>query len=217
MEQIEKFYANQREALDRLEPDPHLWEEIESGLKKKTGKKRFLGFWLSIAAALLFFAATVFSVSSNQKKSLRDGVDIDHISPEVVLSSVSGESIALSSLEGKVVLVEFWASWCNVCRDKNCEELLPLYDQYKDEGFEIYAISVDENEHQWKAGIASHQLPWIHVSDLQGFSSPVSQQFGVTQTPSTFLLDQDHRVIGKNLTRQELEEKLSTCYGGCDK
>ena len=84
----------------------------------------------------------------------------------------------------------------------------------REKGFEIYAVSVDEDQRQWVSGIETHKLPWIHVSDLQGLSSPISQQFQVEKTPTTYLLDEKRRIIGKNLSRHELELQLNECYAG---
>ena len=218
MDQLEKYYRENKPALDRLDPGPQLWEKLNAELdqEKKPEKARlfYAGKFLAIAAAvsLVIGLGIIFS-NFMTVKAQEEGVAVNEISPDIILSTPEGEPVALSSLEAKVILIEFWASWCNICTEKNCGDLLPIYDKYSNKGFEIYAVSLDEDPYLWKHSVNQDQYPWIQVSDLQGFASPVSQQFGVTETYTTFLLDSNRRVIGKNLSREELKRKLQSCYG----
>jgi peroxiredoxin len=206
MDKIEQLYKTHRSALDQLEASPAMWGKVEQQLLAKAPQKRGWAFAAMVLSALL--ALSVWSFPSDASESL----GYDDISPDISMQDPEGVTRSLSDLKGKVVLVEFWASWCGVCSKKNCEDLLPLYDTYKERGFEIFAVSVDEDHNQWLDGIQTYRLPWIHVSDLQGFASPVSQRFDVSKTPTTYLLDENQRIIGKNLTRQELANKLHSCY-----
>lgn len=214
MDKIEQLYKKHRAAFDVLEPKPALWDHLAQDLAQKPPNTTW---WARNSFRLAAVLVVLLGIGLGTKLALEKppiGLDYYEISPDISLQTPEGQEIALSDLEGKVVLVEFWASWCNVCSQKNCEELLPVYDTYKEKGFEIYAVSVDEDQRQWVSGIETHKLPWIHVSDLRGLSSPISQQFQVEKTPTTYLLDEKRRIIGKNLSREELEVRLGECYSG---
>ena len=128
--------------------------------------------------------------------------------PDVSLRNPDGEAIALSSLKGKVVLVEFWASYCMVCTEEHCYYFKPLYNTFKDKGFEIYSVSVDSSANNWLKMIDRNELDWIQVSDLMGKDSPISKQFAVNALPTNYLLDQNGKIIAKNVDVSKLEETL---------
>ncbi len=207
MDRIEQLFRENKADFDREDPHDGMWDRLKASLSTPPSMGRG---WLISGAMLLL---VLFSAVALWPGKGFSPIERDQTFPNIVMQSPQGESRALSDLKGKVVLVEFWASWCNICSEKNCNDLLPLYDIYKERGFEIFAISVDEDHRQWINGIESLHLPWIHVSDLQGFASPISQRFDVNQTPTTYLLDEERKVIGKNLTREELKKKLQACYG----
>jgi len=130
------------------------------------------------------------------------------MAPEINLYGTDRtEQIALSSLRGKVVLIDFWASWCGPCRREN-PAVKAIYEKYKDKGFEIYGVSLDNNLEQWKAAIAKDGLTWKHVSELKGWSSTPGKIYGVRSVPSTFLIDRDGRIVKSNFRSHELEGLL---------
>ena len=129
------------------------------------------------------------------------------MAPEINLKTPEGETLALSSLRGKVVLIDFWASWCGPCRKENPNVKI-IYDKYKDKGFEIYGVSLDNNGDQWKAAIAKDGLGWKHVSDLGGWKSSAAQLYQVHSIPQTFLLDKEGRIIKSGFRSHELETLL---------
>jgi thiol-disulfide isomerase/thioredoxin len=123
--------------------------------------------------------------------------------------------MSLSSLEGNVVLLDFWASWCGPCRRKN-PEIVALYEQYKDakfikgtKGFEVYSVSLDKSQESWLAAIEKDNLSWAgHVSDLKGWSSAGGALYGIRSIPETYLIDEEGTIIGKNLSSAAIELEL---------
>lgn len=132
--------------------------------------------------------------------------------PEIALPNPNGKTIRLSDLKGKIVLIDFWASWCGPCRKEN-PTVVRLYNKYKDKGFTVFSVSLDENADLWKAAIASDGLSWPnHCSDLLGWSSPVIQDYGFNGIPHTVLLNREGNVIGLKLRGAELEQKLEELF-----
>lgn len=138
---------------------------------------------------------------------------IGSVAPEISLESPTGEVINLSDLRGKVVLVDFWASWCKPCRIEN-PNVVNAYNKYADKGFEVYSVSIDGGPRQpngkadWINAISQDKLPWkSHVLDFGG-NEVANTTYNVRSIPNTFLLDRDGVIIAKNLRGPALEAKL---------
>lgn len=129
---------------------------------------------------------------------------VGKIAPDFTQNQVDGTAMNLSDLRGKVVLVDFWASWCRPCRKAN-PEVVALYNKYKDQDFEIIGVSLDRNKGAWEKAIEVDKLTWYHVSDLKGWQNAVAQLYGVRSVPQTFLLDAEGRIIARNLKGPALE------------
>ena len=129
--------------------------------------------------------------------------------PALAGKSPDGTSLALADLRGKFVLVDFWASWCGPCRVEN-RHYTELYRRHRAAGFEILAVSVDQNAAAWKAAIAKDGAAWRHLSDLTGWKSPLAAAYNVAALPASFLLDPEGRIVGKDLRGPALAEKLET-------
>jgi peroxiredoxin len=140
------------------------------------------------------------------------GVSIGQQAPDFTLNSPEGKPVALSSLRGKFVLIDFWASWCGPCRMEN-PNVVRMYDKFKDKGFDIYGVSLDDNEKAWKTAIERDKLKWLHGSELKKWNSGVAQAYGVNAIPATFLIDKDGKIIAKNLRGPALESKLTELLG----
>ncbi|MGZ5242674.1 MAG: TlpA family protein disulfide reductase [Bacteroidia bacterium] len=135
--------------------------------------------------------------------------------PEINQNSPDGQPIALSSLQGNIVLIDFWASWCPPCRAAN-PELVQLYKSYNGKkfkgakGFEIYSVSLDQDQNKWKAAIAKDGLVWKnHVSDLRGWSSTPARDYGVNSIPASILMDEKGAVVGSNMSMSDMTTYLN--------
>ena len=132
--------------------------------------------------------------------------------PDIVLVSPNGKTVKLSKLKGKMVLIDFWASWCGPCRKEN-PNVVRLYNQYKAKGFTVFSVSLDQDAEAWKKAIASDGLIWPnHVSDLLGWQTPLVQLYGFEGIPHTVLIDQEGKIIGTGLRGESLEQKLKELF-----
>lgn len=133
--------------------------------------------------------------------------------PELAFPNPDGTIMKLSDLRGKVVLIDFWASWCGPCRREN-PNVVSVYNKYKDKGFEIYSVSLDRDKNSWIKAIETDNLVWKnHVSDLKYWSSDAAKLYGVNSIPATFLIDKDGKIIGKNLRGEQLSNALKKIFG----
>ncbi|WP_445731367.1 redoxin domain-containing protein [Mariniflexile sp.] len=123
------------------------------------------------------------------------------------ISDESGNIRELSDLKGKTVLLEFWASWCKPCRAEN-PNLIKNYEKYKDFGFEIFAVSLDDSKTNWLKAIEQDNTKWLHVSELRN-DDKASIIYGVSAIPDNFLIDRNGIIVGRNLRGNDLNRKLS--------
>jgi len=127
--------------------------------------------------------------------------------PDFTLNTPEGQALSLKDLRGKVVMLDFWASWCGPCRKEN-PHVVKLFNKYKDKGFDILGISLDSKKERWVQAIKKDQLTWHHVSDLKGWQNKVAQAYGVRSIPQTILLDREGKIIARDLRGPSLESKL---------
>jgi peroxiredoxin len=132
--------------------------------------------------------------------------------PDFSMKQVDGTDLKLSDLRGKVVLVDFWASWCGPCRKAN-PEVVRIYNQYKDKGFDVLGVSLDRKKASWEKAIETDKLTWHHVSDLKGWKNAAAQLYSVRSIPQTLLIDAQGNIIGRNLKGAALEAKLKEILG----
>ncbi|MGK0638619.1 TlpA family protein disulfide reductase [Schleiferia thermophila] len=176
-----------------------LFEKVEEGLRKKHPNNMHTIFFanrnMKIKEAL--------EVERKRKENaarIKEGNPM----PEIALANDAGEIIKLSSLKGKVVLVDFWAAWCRPCRMNN-PKIVTLYNKYKDKGFTVYSVSLDGLPNQpsprdaWQNAIKDDQLNWpYHVSELMGWNSNIVNEFGIENIPYTILVDKNGNIAAVN-------------------
>jgi thiol-disulfide isomerase/thioredoxin len=131
--------------------------------------------------------------------------------PEFTSTTLAGDSLDLYSVvkKSKLTLVDFWASWCGPCRAEN-PNVVKVYQQYHDKGFNIVSISLDDNKDKWKAAIDHDGMPWYHVSSLKGWKEPIAVRFGISAVPDNLLLDANGKIIARGLRGQALYDKIAT-------
>ncbi|MDZ4680435.1 MAG: TlpA disulfide reductase family protein [Saprospiraceae bacterium] len=133
------------------------------------------------------------------------------VAPDFTQPTPDEKTKSLSSLRGKIVLVDFWASWCGPCRRDN-PEVVKLYETYKDKGFDILGVSLDRDKERWLQAIQQDGLVWNHVSDLKGWQNDVAKRYGVSSIPHTVLVDREGRIIARGLRGPALAEKLKELF-----
>ncbi|MET4139456.1 TlpA disulfide reductase family protein [Pedobacter sp. UYP1] len=148
-------------------------------------------------------AVTDFLVRMAKLKS----VQIGQLAPDFTMNTLDGKTVKLSALRGKYVLLDFWASWCQPCRQEN-PNVVKVYNKYKDRKFTILGISLDKDPVAWKQAVIADGLTWTHASELKDFESPTVRMYQVEAIPSSFILDPTGKIIAKNLRAEELDTFL---------
>jgi thiol-disulfide isomerase/thioredoxin len=160
------------------------------------------------AATFKAYPENAFVQQHHQQVEVERKTAIGASAPDISLTDPDGKIRKLSSLKGKVVLIDFWASWCGPCRKEN-PNVVAMYGKYHDKGFEIYSVSLDKERNSWLAAIAKDNLTWPnHVSDLKYWKSEGAATYGVTAIPFTVLVDKKGKIVAKKLRGEELENKV---------
>ena len=138
-------------------------------------------------------------------------INVGGIAPDIDLTAPDGKQVKLSSLRGKFVLLDLWASWCGPCLAE-VPNVKAIYEEYKDKGFEVYGVSLDDKKDAWVNAIEKHGLPWVHVSSLKGWECPVAKRYNVTGIPKMYLLDKEGRIVAMDLRGEALKEKVASFF-----
>lgn len=135
--------------------------------------------------------------------------DVNYNDPRLPLRlpTTAGDSISLASFKGKVVLLDFWASWCIPCRHGN-KDLKKLYEAYHQQGFDILGVSLDEEVADWKKAIKKDKITWPQVIDNRGWEAVTAVQWNVQQLPTSYLFNKQGQLVAMNLERAELEKQI---------
>ncbi|MCE7055549.1 AhpC/TSA family protein [Algoriphagus sp. AGSA1] len=138
-------------------------------------------------------------------------LSMGQVAPEIELPNPAGETVKLSDLRGKYVMIDFWAAWCKPCREEN-PNVVELYNEYKDKGFEVFGVSLDRTKEAWVEAIEEDGLTWTQVSDLKYFNSVAAELYQINAIPATYLIDPDGKIIGKDLRGPSLRAKLAEIF-----
>lgn len=183
-------------AIQGMEPDKYsdIYKTLDASLTKKFPNDKNIKMFHDVVSKML-------ATTSGQA------------APEINLPTPEGKELALSSFRGKIVLVDFWASWCGPCR-KEMPNVVKAYAKYKDKGFEIYGVSLDQDKGRWLEAIQKDGITWPQVSDLKYWECEAAKLYAVEGIPYTVLLDKEGKIIAKNLRGADLEIAIEKALSG---
>lgn len=181
--------------------------------------KKYIEFYERVDKAMMNkIPNNLWAIDFHKKVDRMGLLSTGKLAPDFTLNDPQGNPISLSSLKGKVVLIDFWASWCRPCRMEN-PTVVKAYNKFKSKGFDVLSVSLDGVPQQrtpkqdWINAIKADGLIWKnHVSDLKGWNSSVGPLYGLKSIPFTLLIDAEGKILGQNLRGNELETKLLSIF-----
>ncbi len=188
-------------AVQGLDPDEDLdvFQQVSDNLTAKYPNSEYVKQ----------FKLQLTDIKAKQQATTR--TNIGSPAPEIAVSTPDGGAIKLSDFRGKVTMIDFWASWCKPCRMEN-PNVVKVYNRFKDKGFEIFGVSLDQSQEKWIQAIAQDGLTWKHGSELKFWQSSFVPAYNLDGIPMTYLLDENGIIIAKGLRGEELEQKLEELF-----
>jgi peroxiredoxin len=184
--------------LLNIEQDFAFMDSLATRFEKERGDSKYAKEYIT----------AINNYKKGQQEMQSQGIGVGAMAPDFKLATPDGKTLSLSSLRGKYVLIDFWASWCGPCRQEN-PNVVKMYNRFKDRNFEILGVSLDQDKGKWEKAIEKDGLTWLHVSDLKGWQSAAAELYNVTGIPATYLIDKEGKVIAKNLRGKKLEDKIA--------
>lgn len=228
-EYYEAMTAGDREAIKAIQ-DRSMEMATDHAVRVKETIRDMDGSFASLAAIMMVDPRTDFDfldsllngldqkypdtkaiISLKQQLDEMRTLAVGQPAPEIALPNPDGEITKLSDLRGKYVLIDFWAAWCKPCREEN-PNVVRLYHQYKERGFEVFGVSLDRTKEAWVGAIEEDGLEWTQVSDLQYFNSEAAATYQINAIPATYMVDPDGNIIAKDLRGASLENKLKELF-----
>lgn len=225
----EAMSNNDTEAIKKIQTDALLLEDTQAKAVKESINSMGQSFASLAAIGLLNsknefqfldslvteldkkYPETKMIIQLKQQLDEMRSLSMGQVAPEIKLPNPEGEMVSLSDFRGKYVMIDFWAGWCKPCREEN-PNVVKLYNQYKDQGFEVFGVSLDRTREAWVDAIFEDGLTWTQVSDLKYFNSVAAETYQINAIPATYLIDPDGKIIGKDLRGPSLESKLKEIF-----
>ncbi|MBN4073105.1 TlpA family protein disulfide reductase [Crocinitomix catalasitica] len=222
MSEIDKLIVENKGSFDRLEPSKDGWKKLVGGLQlqdrgssRSHGKVRYMYLKVAAAVIVLVGISSLLFIQFNNSPEITENTSnpstLDELR-DITLLSPQGVPVTFDPTRNRYTLVQFWSSGSAICTEDACYYYIPAYEKYRDKGFEIYAISLDNDWDNWVNAIKENELPWTHASDLQGFDSPVCVECNITSVPTTFLLNHRGDIVARDLEPTELEATLDRLF-----
>jgi thiol-disulfide isomerase/thioredoxin len=160
---------------------------------------------MKLRTLVLFFLAATLSFTVEAQKQQLPNITDSRV--QIKLPNLKGDSLTLVSFKGKVIVLDFWASWCGPCKLAN-RDLVKLYGKYKTQGLEIFSVSLDESKKSWQKAVDKQKLTWIQVNDPRGWDAQTAARWNIFQLPTTYLINKNGDVVSIDLDGKELEESI---------